>query len=324
MATFRVSTRPVADDARRRPFRFGIQILRADSAQQWKEKARKAEALGYDVLTIADHFGDRFAYAPALAAAAGVTSDIRLGTLVLQNPFRHPSLHAMEAATIDLLSDGRFELGIGAGGSLMSDFEQTGMPFDPPGFRAGALEESVPIIKALLRGEMVSTKGKYYHFTDFEVFPKAVQQPVPILIGAGGPRMLRLAAREADIISILPLMQPQGGEFHMDETTSTGFRRKVDLIQNTAGTRFEQIEIHMLIQRFAATDQPQPVIDQMSQSWGLSADEVLGSPSMLIGSIDQIVETIQQRREELDLTYYTVFEPDIDNFAPVVKRLKGK
>ena len=121
----------------RRPFRFGVQINRADSANDWKEKARKAEALGYDVLTIADHFGDRFAYAPALATAAAATSTIRLGTLVLQDPFRHPALHAMEAATLDVLSDGRFELGLGAGGSLMSDFERPAS--------ASTRQESAPV-----------------------------------------------------------------------------------------------------------------------------------------------------------------------------------
>ena len=187
----------------RRPFRFGVQINRADSANDWKEKARKAEALGYDVLTIADHFGDRFAYAPALATAAAATSTIRLGTLVLQNPFRHPALHAMEAATLDVLSDGRFELGLGAGGSLMSDFERTGMRFDPPGVRAGELEESVHVITALLGGETLTFHGKHYQFTGFELFPKPVQSHLPLLIGAGGPRMLRLAAREADIVERL-------------------------------------------------------------------------------------------------------------------------
>ncbi len=223
------SARHMTNGMTRRPFRFGVQINRADSARDWKEKARKAEALGYDVLTIADHFGDRFAYGPALAMAAAVTSDIRFGTLVLQNPLRHPALHAMEAATIDLLSDGRFELGMGAGGSLMSDFEQTGIPFDPPGFRAGALEESVHVVKSLLRGETLTFDGTYYQFSDFELFPKPVQPHVPLLIGAGGPRMLRLAAREADIVSILPLMRPHGGDFHLEESTAEGFRHKVDV-----------------------------------------------------------------------------------------------
>ena len=309
----------------RRPFRFGVQINWADSANEWKEKARKAEALGYDTLTIADHFGGRFAYGPALAMAASVTSELRFGTLVLQNPLRHPALVAMEAATIDVLSDGRFELGIGAGGSLMSDFEKTHIRFDPPGIRAGELEESVHVIKALLRGESLTFNGQYYQFTEFEGSPKPAQQPsVPLLIGAGGPRMLRLSAREADIVSILPLMRPQGGEFHFDESTGPGFLRKVELLRKTAGPRFDQIEIHMLVQRFLVTDQPQGEIDQMSDSWGISTEEVLGSPYILIGSTDAIVEMIEQRREQLGLTYYVIFDRDIDNFAPIVSRLKGR
>ena len=307
-----------------RLFRFGVQINRADSANDWNAKARKAEALGYDVLTIADHFGDRFAYAPALAMAAAATSTIRLGTLVLQNPFRHPALQAMEAATLDVLSDGRFELGLGAGGSLMSDFEQTGIRFDPPGIRAGELEESVHVIKALLGGERLTFNGTHYQFTDFELFPKTVQSHLPLLIGAGGPRMLRLAAREADIVSVLPLMRPRGGEFHLEESTAAGFKRKVELLRDTAGPRFEQIEIHMLVQRFLVTDDARSESERFAERWEMSTEEASNSPYALIGSIDQIVEKIERQRDELGLTYYVIFEPDIDNFAPVIKRLKGK
>ena len=308
----------------RRPFRFGVQINQADSASEWTEKARKAEALGYDVLTMADHFRGCFGYGPAMAMAAAVTSEIRLGTLVLQNPLRHPSLTAMEAATLDLLSDGRFELGIGAGGSLMSDFEQTGFPFDPPGQRAGALEESVTVIKALLQDQPLTFDGRYYQFNGFESFPKPVQAHVPLMIGAGGPRMLRLAAREADIVSVLPLMRPQGGDFHMRESTAEAFRSKVDLLEEAAGPRFDQLEIHMLVQRFALTDRPRDVAEEVSQSWGISPDEVLRSPYMLIGTMDGIIEQIEQRREELGISYYVVFEPHLESFAPVLERLKGK
>ena len=307
----------------RRAFRFGVQINQADTASEWQEKARKAESLGYDTLTMADHFRGCFGYGPALAMAAAVTSEIRLGTLVLQNPLRHPSLTAMEAATLDLLSDGRFELGIGAGGSLMSDFEQTGFPFDPPGVRAGALEESVQIIKSLLRGEPVTFAGKHYRFTEFQSFPRPVQAHVPLMIGAGGPRMLRLAAREADIVSVLPLMRPQGGDFHLRESTAEAFRRKVDLLRDTAGPRFNELEIHMLVQRFMPTDRPRDVAEELSQSWGMSPDEVLGSPYILIGSVDGIVEQIEQRRENLGISYYVVFEPHLETFAPVLERLKG-
>ncbi len=307
-----------------RPFRFGVQINSADSADEWKEKARRAEALGYDVLTIADHFGGCFAHGPALSMAAAVTSNIRLGTLVLQNPLRHPALLAMEAATLDLLSDGRFELGLGAGGSLMSDFERTGISFDPPGFRLGALEESVQVVKALLRGESLTFDGQYYQFTEFESFPMPVQQHLPLMIGAGGPRMLRLAAREADIVSVLPLMRPHGGDFHLDESTADAFRSKVDLLRDAAGPSFDQLEIHMLLQRFALTDRPHDVAQEVSDAWRISPDEVLSSPYMLIGSVAAIVEQIVQRREDLGISYYVVFEPHLETFAPILGRLKGR
>ncbi|HEX3722951.1 MAG TPA: TIGR03621 family F420-dependent LLM class oxidoreductase [Nitrolancea sp.] len=309
----------------RRPFRFGVQIHQADSANDWKERARKAEALGFDVLVISDHFGGGFAYGPALAMAAAVTSKLRFGTLVLQNPLRHPALVAQEAATLDLLSDGRFELGIGAGGSDMRDYEQTGIPFDPPGKRAGQLEESIQVIKALFRDEPLTFNGRFYHFSEFESFPRPLQRPaVPLLIAAGGARLLRMAAREADIVSILPLMLPQGGAFRLDEFTDSAFHRKVELIAADAGARFEKMEINMLVQRLSVTDHPEQVAEQIGEHWRITPDEVLASPYALLGTEQQIVDLIIERREQLEISYYVVFERDLDAFAPIVARLKGR
>jgi probable F420-dependent oxidoreductase len=183
-----------------RPFRFGVQHYPATSGEDWKEKARRAEALGYDTFVMPDHISQGgLAYAPALMAAADATTSLRIGTLVLNNDFRHPALVASEAATLDLLSDGRFELGIGAGWDPI-DYEVPGIEFDAPRDRVNRFAESVQIIKQLLAGETVSFTGRYYTVRNLQNAPSSVQRPhPPLLIGAAGPRMLAIAAREAGL-----------------------------------------------------------------------------------------------------------------------------
>src|SRR5688500_12167265 len=233
-----------------RPFRFGVQVARgvahAASHAEWMVKAKRAEALGYDILLMPDHLTDQFAIGPALALVATATTTLRIGTFVLQNDLRHPALVAKEAATLDVLSDGRFELGLGAGGSLLADYEQTGIPLDPPGTRVGRLEESLRIIKGLAAEEPLTFTGRYYTIAEHHGYPKPAQRPhQPILVAGGGPRLLSLAAREADIVGILVPMLPGGGQFQMEASRAAAFTEQVELIRRVAGTRFAAMELNV-------------------------------------------------------------------------------
>src|SRR2546426_3745581 len=180
-----------------RPFRFAVQEHRAPSAKAWKDNARRVDAHGYSALYLPDHFTDQVGPFAALMAAADATTSLRVGSLVFDNDYRHPVVLAKEAATIDLLSDGRLDLGLGAGW-LVSDYEQAGIPYDSPGTRIERMEEGLQIIKGLMAGGSFSFTGKHYRISGMEGFPLPVQKPhPPIVIGGGGRRMLSLAAREA-------------------------------------------------------------------------------------------------------------------------------
>ncbi|MGH2560694.1 MAG: TIGR03621 family F420-dependent LLM class oxidoreductase [Thermomicrobiales bacterium] len=308
-----------------RPFRFGVQMSHAASRAEWKEQAKKAEALGYDTLVMADHLGDQFAIGPALAIVAEATTTLRIGTLVLQNDLRHPAFVAMEAATLDVLSDGRFELGIGAGGSFMPDYEWTGIPFDPPSTRVSRLEESLLILKGLFAEGPLTYAGQHYTITEFDGRPKPIQQPhPPILVGGGGPRMLSLAAREADIVSILPTLHSAGGRFRMEECTPAAVAKQVALIRQAAGARFSTLELHVLLQRLIMTDDARQASEDLSREWTpLTPADVRETPYLLIGTVDEIAETLRARREQYGISYLVVFEKDMESFAPVAARLAG-
>jgi len=311
--------------SRQRPFRFGVQISRAESSGEWQEKARRAEGLGYDVLLIPDHFAGQLAIGPALAVAANVTTRLRIGTLVWQNDLRHPALVAQEAATLDVLSGGRFEFGIGAGGSFPPDYEWTGIPFDPPGTRVGRLEESLRIVKGLFGEGPVTFTGRYYTIADYDGLPKPVQRPhPPIFIGGGGPRMLTLAAREADIVGLLPAMLAAGGQFRMEQSTGDAVAAQIEHLRQAAGARFPDLELNILLQRLIVTGDVRQASEELSREWTpLTPEQILDTPSLLIGTLDAIVEAIRERRERLGISYIVVFERDLETFAPVVARLAG-
>src|SRR6266568_4197945 len=195
---------------RQRPFRFGVSVHQARSKEEWIALAQQAESLGYSTLQMPDHLGDQFAPVPALLAAAEATHTLRIGSFVFDNDFRHPVMLAREAATLDLLSGGRFELGLGAGWNR-SEYEQAGIPYDSPGVRVSRMEEALHIIKGLLADGPVNFSGKYYTVTDLEGHPKPVQRPhPPILIGGGGKRLLSIAAREATTVGFTPTFRAVG------------------------------------------------------------------------------------------------------------------
>jgi len=309
-----------------KPFRFGVNVWSAGSRAEWADKARKAEELGYSVFTVPDHLAGIFAPMPALMSAAAATKRLRVGTNVLNNDFRHPVLVAREAATADLLTDGRLQVGLGAG-HMKSEYDEAGLRFDAGGARVERLAEAVPIVKRLLNGEEVTFAGRHYRVNGHRIHPLPVQRPhPPILIGGNGRQLLTLAAKEADIVGLSGITFRRGGA----ERDLSGWRmadvdQRVQLVREAAGDRYELLELNALIQTVVVTDNRRQAAEELAKRWPqLSPAEILESPYVLIGTVDQQVEDIQARRERWGISYCVIFEPYMDALAPVVAKLAGR
>ena len=307
-----------------RTFRFGVQATGAASAQEWRDKARKIEDLGFSTLYTPDHFIDTvLAPMVAISVAATATATLRVGTLVLGNDYKHPAVVAKEAATLDLLTDGRVELGIGAGW-MQTDYEALGIPYDSAGLRIERLGEAIAVLKGSWGPGPFSLAGDHYTITDYDGVPKPVQQPLPLLVGGGGPKLLRLAGREADIVGINPNLR--AGAVTADAVQSsvaTETKRKVDWVREGAGDRFDDIELQIRYFVCAVTDDARGLAEAMAPGMGLSADEALESGVALVGTIDEICDTLVARREEWGVSYVVVGDDNVEALAPVVARLAG-
>jgi probable F420-dependent oxidoreductase len=256
---------------------------------------------------------------------------LRVGTLVLANDYRHPVVLAKELATIDHLSDGRLEVGLGAGW-MAPDYEQAGMGFDPPGVRVSRLEEATTIVKALFAGGPVTVHGDHYRVTGHELYPAPVQDPrPPIMIAGGGPRMLRFAAREADIVGLNPARKSNAAweDQNLPDATEAATDRKVGWIRDAAGDRYADVELSIVVPFILVTDDREGTANAIASSLppdpdaDLSAEGVLASPHVLIGSVSQICDTMVERRERWDLSYYVFNDDSIDTVAPIVAKLAG-
>ena len=309
------------------PFRFGVNVRTAASQAEWADKARKVEALGYAVLLVPDHLAELLAPLPALAAAAAATTRLRVGTAVLNNDFRHPALLAREAATLDVLSDGRLELGLGAG-HMQSEYEQAGLAFDPGATRVERLGEAVVILKRLLEGESVTFAGRHYRVTGHSIHPRPVQRPrPPVFIGGNAPRLLTLAAREADIVGLTGIAFRHGGkEPDVSDFRAAVVDERVRLVRETAAERFDRLELTALVQRVVVTDDRRKAAGELATGrWArLTPDEILASPYALVGTADQMVDDLRARRERWGISYIMTHEPFMDALAPVVARLAGR
>jgi len=306
-------------------FRFGAQIYKAATARQWTETARKVEDLGYSSFLVPDHFSEMVAPIPGMMSAASATSKLRVGSLVIDNDYRHPVVLAKEAATLDLLSDGRLELGLGAGW-MISDYEQAGMPYDPVGIRISRFEEGLKIIKGLFEDGPFSFSGKYYNIANLEGTPKPVQKPhPPIIIGGGGKRILSIAAREADIINVNFSMT--AGAI-MAEATATGSAeataQKIEWVKSAAGDRLRDIELSVTVFAAAVTEHREQAAAQIAAGFKASPEMVLNSPHVLIGTIESITEEVERRREQYGFCYVIFGGDTWEALAPVVNRLAGK
>jgi probable F420-dependent oxidoreductase len=309
---------------RLRPFRFGVIVYQAKSKDEWVAKAQKAENIGYSTFLVPDHLEDQLAAVPALVATAEATTSIRLGSSVFDNDFRHPVMLAKEAATIDLLSGGRFELGIGAGWA-QSEYEQAGIPFDAGSIRVSRLEEALHIIKGLFAGEPLNFSGQYYTVTNLEGFPKPIQRPnPPIFVGGGSKRILSIAAREANIVGFGPRTRADGSGLDTTDATAEATERKVAWVRQAAGERFNELELNAIVFTVVVTDQRKQASEQLTQRFQMTTQQVLEMPHCLVGTADQITEDLLYRREKYGISYISVFAESMETFAPVVARLAGK
>jgi probable F420-dependent oxidoreductase len=307
-----------------RPFRFGVSVRRAGNRAELHAKARRAESLGYSSFLMPDHLVDILPPLVPLVSAAEATETLRVGTFVLNNDLRQPALVARDAAAVDLLTDGRFELGLGAG-HMESEYDAIGLHFDPGPVRVERLGESVAIIKGLLAGEEVTFAGTHYVVSRHRIHPSPVQKPrPPLLIGGNSRRLLTLAAREADIVSFLGFSHRRGGrEFDFSAFTDSGTTERVSLVRDAAGSRFGSLELNAVVQEVVVTCSAQRAGEEFARDSPLGIDDVLASPFLLIGSVDAIADALQERRERHGLSYWVVMEDSMDALAPVVSRLSG-
>ncbi|MBF6328580.1 LLM class F420-dependent oxidoreductase [Nocardia transvalensis] len=321
-----------------RPFRFaaaGEGNQQEGGARKFVKLAQQAEELGYDSFAVPDHLGPQVGPIAALGALAVATERIRIGTSVLANGFRHPVVLAKDAATIDVLSRGRLELGIGAGW-IKGEFEAAGIPYESPGVRLEKLDEALTILDVLLRGQECHFEGKHYQVRGIKGTPRPRQGPRPPLVtGGGGPRMLRLAAKHADIISVVP-QTTRNGKGLLSGITLDKTIEKVNLIKEAAGDRFADIELNWTITAILITDDRErtaemalSAIDKglhpdLEVDVRLTVDDILASPYVAIGTFEEIAEQIRNVRALTSMSYVGVFPTQMDAFAPVIPLLREK
>jgi probable F420-dependent oxidoreductase len=308
-----------------RPFRFGVQVSHASSAKEWADLARRSEDAGYDVLTMPDHFTNQLAPVPALMAAANATTTLRIGALVFDNDYKHPVVLAKELATMDLLCDGRTEIGLGAGW-MISDYEQAGITYDSPKVRIDRFIEGLSVIRGALGPDAFSFSGDYYTISQYNGLPKPVQQPLPpILIGGGGPRVLGFAAREADIVGINGTMTAGVvGAEAISTMTAACVDEKVALVAKAGSHRLSEIELNIRTFFVKVTDDRASTINAISSMFSVPAELIDTSPFALIGSVDACIEQLLERREKWGFSYTIVGAENIDECAPIVAALRGK
>jgi probable F420-dependent oxidoreductase len=305
-----------------RPFRFGVTTSSAPSGDAWFERARRAETLGYEVLLVTDHLSGQFSPVPALAAAAAATSRIRIGSYVFANDFRHPLLLAREAATLDVLAGGRLEFGIGAGWRV-SDYTQLGVAYDPAGRRIDRLEEALAIIRRLFAGETVTHTGRAYTIRQARLSPTPVQRPIPIMIGGGGPRLLGIAGREADIVNFIPQFNAAGRPI-LRQAPEGALVEKVAAVRRAAGARFDGIELSLFLGLAGMVGNGTPLLPSVAAAGMTALGSVVRSPYVLFGTRRGLRDLLERRRERLGISGYVIPGDGMESLAPLVEDLGGR
>jgi probable F420-dependent oxidoreductase len=311
-----------------KPFQFLADARAPMPARELAERARRAEAVGFHALVVPDHLIDQLSPVPAMAVVAAATERLRIGAFVLNNDLRHPAVLAQDLASLDVLSEGRLDVAIGAGWNV-PEYEAIGLPFEPGGTRVERLEEAVAVLKGCFGGGEFSLRGRHYAITDYDARPKPVQRPhPPFLIGGGGARILRFAGREAQIIGLAPTTADRGPgappRFSLAAT-----RQQLGWVREGAGDRFDELVLNVYPSSYpiTLTDRPRAearrAVDALRERGvELSEDEVLDSAHLFVGSVDSLVEKFERLRAELGISSFMVGE--MDELLPVVERLAGR
>lgn len=319
-----------------KPFRFGIQSFNADSSEDWTGQVQRAEELGYSAFHLADHIlgpgpaleranhpEQNLAAIPAMAYAAAVTKDIKIGCRVFCIDYHLPVVLIKSAMTIDKLSGGRLEFGLGAGW-ITEEYEALGLTMDEPKVRIDRLGDVIEGVKAFCSDGAADVTNDTIKWKEFSGVPKPISKP-PIMIGGGSPRILRLAGREADIVSLnfnnrSGMIGPDG----VGKSTAEETAKKIRWVKEGAGDRFDALEIEIGAYFTFVMDDPAPVLGQFAQMFGMSEDDMRQHPHALFGSVDTICAELERRRELFGISYITVSKDNLESFAPVVARLNGK
>ena len=304
-----------------RPFRFAVTVRWAGGGTRWREFARRVEARGYDTLLVTDHMGQQMAAIPAIMAAADATERLRVGSFVFANDYRNPVMLAKEIATIDAISGGRVDLGIGAGWSR-SDYHELGIGYDPPETRVARLEESVLLLKRLFTEERVDHTGTFYTVRGARLLPRPTQRPYPpFMIGGGGRRVLRLAAREANIVSFIPSL-PRGRP-RLDMVTAGSLVRRIARFRRYAGARAADVDMNVWLLDAGITDPARGFMRTAATLAKRGVNAMLRFPFLLYGTRSSVRELLRERRERLGHNYISLPGQAMDEFGPVVEELRG-
>jgi probable F420-dependent oxidoreductase len=301
------------------PLRFGVSVTAIPGNRAaWQDQARRYEDLGFDVLLTADHLGAMVPPLIPLVSAADATDRIRVGTFVLNNDFWHPVLLARDAAAVDLLTDGRLELGLGAGHAQV-EYESAGLPYDHPAVRIARLDEALPLVRRLLDGETVDHEGPHYTLRGATNGFATAQPKVPLLVGGNGDRLLAVAARHADIVGLVGFTSGTG-QVHTDLShfTWAGLAERIAHVRRHAGERADAIELNVLVQRIATTGDRRGEAEALAAQTGQPADLFLNSPFVMLGSPADLADHVARLREA-GVTYVVAFaERGAADLAPLI------
>ena len=307
------------------PFSFGATCELSASRSEWRDLCRRIEDIGCATLLVSDHFGDQLAMVPALAAAVEATSRVRIGALVGCNDYRHPVMYAKELATLDVMSEGRIDWGIGAGW-LASEYEKVGITFDEGPVRAARLFEAVAVMKGCFADAPVTYDGAHYRVRDLDARPKPLQRPHPRLLIAGSARrVLSFAGAEADIVGVAPsLLSRRIGERPPRCSVEEAVDAQMRWIADAAGDRFDALVFNMVAFPAVVTNDRSGAARNVAPALGYEPEEALRSPHVWIGTVDQICESLEQWRARWGVSYWAVPSRALPAVAPVIERLAGR